>query len=143
MTRQDRFNLLMSLFEEAIALPAEARGDFVRERCAGDPDLERELVAMLAEDEAPRTAVGAPGGGARLLAEGLAAAEAPGPLDFDGLGEQDAGGEHPRRVESDAHPTGLEAGDHASRSGLGGASTDRPRGDTVAGANGRNGDSGG
>jgi len=44
----ERHTRTVELFEEALALPPEARLEFLARSCAGNDDLRREVEAMLA-----------------------------------------------------------------------------------------------
>lgn len=48
----DRFQRLDALFHEALEQPPGQRAAFLEERCSGDPDLRREIAAMLSGQEA-------------------------------------------------------------------------------------------
>src|SRR5262245_21585866 len=72
----DRFQLVVHLFEHACLLEGAARSAFLADECPDDPDLRRQVEAMLAHDVDPGAAVGAPGGGGpAVLAASLARAE--------------------------------------------------------------------
>lgn len=47
----ERWQRLSALFEQAVELEGEARAAFVRQHCAGDPELRAALEAMLAGDQ--------------------------------------------------------------------------------------------
>jgi eukaryotic-like serine/threonine-protein kinase len=47
----ERFRTLSRLFDELVDLEPGARDPVIRERCAGDPELEREIRALLEADE--------------------------------------------------------------------------------------------
>jgi eukaryotic-like serine/threonine-protein kinase len=48
-----RWHRMQALFHRALEVPAAERETLVREWCAGEPDLAAEVLALLAEDEAP------------------------------------------------------------------------------------------
>ena len=52
MDQGDRFRTLSELFDEAADLDVEAREALIAERCEGDREMERELRALLAADDA-------------------------------------------------------------------------------------------
>ena len=84
----ERWQRLDGLFDEALDLPAAARGAFLDERCAGEPDLREELEALLEAcessgdflDEPPHSLAGEVVGPLFGTAEvGLAPGQAVGP----------------------------------------------------------------
>ncbi len=73
------WRIVEALFDEALDLEGAARAAFLRERCAGRPELEAELRALLAASDAdsgfmeqpPRLGSGAPTEGSSTVAPGL------------------------------------------------------------------------
>ncbi|MCA9297983.1 MAG: protein kinase, partial [Phycisphaerales bacterium] len=63
----DRWNELERLFHDALDQPDEARADFVRDACAGDEDLERDVWRLL---DAHRTGPDLEPAGSGLLEPG-------------------------------------------------------------------------
>ncbi|MGD8319504.1 MAG: hypothetical protein PVJ02_03600, partial [Gemmatimonadota bacterium] len=45
-----RWARVQELFHAALALPVEERQAYLRRACAGDPDLEDEVLALMEED---------------------------------------------------------------------------------------------
>lgn len=54
--RGERFKELSRLFDQVVDLEGEVRESIIRERCAGDPELERELRDLLAADSTDESA---------------------------------------------------------------------------------------
>lgn len=50
-TEQQRFRRVRRVIEEALSLPSEQRQRFVDDCCAEDPDLARDVRALLAREE--------------------------------------------------------------------------------------------
>jgi serine/threonine-protein kinase len=48
-----RFARLQAIFNEALKLPAQQRGLFIKSACAGDSDLLADITGMLEEDRSP------------------------------------------------------------------------------------------
>ncbi len=60
MTTRQRFQRVAELFLEAWRLDGPARDSFLDERCAGEPDLRSELLALLDADRLPQGALDRP-----------------------------------------------------------------------------------
>ena len=49
--RPDQWELVHSLFREALALPRDRRAGFVRDRCGGDEEVRREVESLFEHHE--------------------------------------------------------------------------------------------
>ena len=56
MSELDR-EKLKDIFAEAVELPASGRLSFIREACDGDEELEREVISLLAANDATRNLI--------------------------------------------------------------------------------------
>jgi hypothetical protein len=49
----ERWQQIKTIFDSAVECDPAARAEFVRERCGGDAELQREVESLLASDPAP------------------------------------------------------------------------------------------
>jgi hypothetical protein len=63
----NRWRQIESLFQEALRQPVADRDDWLREACAGDADLHREVASLLANHHDATSAEGWPAAAAQLI----------------------------------------------------------------------------